>query len=70
MHPLSITKSEFFDIIQDIDKNTKKNVLSEHKMLNLLMEQLSKNIRTGEIDFKYQLFDGASQDAYVGRDKF
>lgn len=69
MHPLSITKSEFFNIISDIDKNTKKNVLSEHKMLNLLMENLSKKIKTGEVDFKYQLYGGQS-NSFIVRDKF
>ena len=58
IHPLNITKSEFFRIVEDVNTSVKKTILSEKKTLNPLIEDISKAIKTGKVDFKEDLFNG------------
>ena len=68
IHPLNITKSEFYRLVEDVNKKVKKTVFSEKKTTNPMIESISKAIKNGEIDFKDELYKGKKQ-ALIARDE-
>lgn len=68
IHPLSVTKTEFNRVLQDVNKRLKKTIFSEKKTLNPLIESISTQIKSGKIDFKNDLYKNQKQ-GFVTRDE-
>ena len=68
IHPLNITKSEFYRLVEDVNTKVKKTVFSEKKIKNPLIEGISNAIKNGDIDFKDELYKG-KKEALITRDE-
>lgn len=68
IHPLNTTKSEFYRMIEDVNSRVKKTVFSEKKAINPLIEEISKAIKAGKVDFKADLFNN-QKSGFITRER-